>query len=119
MRSMKPSSIMRTYCSCEALSPARISGSPCTVSSLPFWSMILTPSAVMRGTLDDTRCTMPATWFSSSTRPGRRFTITDAVGRWSSRRKAVCLGMARCTRALATAAMACTVRDSSPSSARW
>ncbi len=119
MRSMKPCSSRRTYSSWVAFRPARSSGSACSVSSLPFWSTIFTPSACMRGTLDDTRCTMPATWSGERMRPPRRFTITEAVGRWSSRRKAVCLGIARCTRALATASIACTVRVSSPSSARW
>jgi hypothetical protein len=52
-------------------------------------------------------------------RPVCRFTITEAVGFCSSRRKAVCLGIARCTRAPATLAMDEMVRDSSPSRARW
>lgn len=96
-----------------ALSPARSSGSACSVSSAVLVDD-LPPSACMRGTLDDTRCMMPATWSGDRMRPPRRF-ITDAVGRWSSRRKAVCLGIARW--ALETASIACTVRVSSPSSA--
>ncbi|MNY38635.1 hypothetical protein D3C86_1732730 [compost metagenome] len=79
-------SICCTYSNCRALAsaPAELSGD-CD-SSLPVSSSTLTAEGASSGTLDATRCTMPANWARSRMRPGCRLTSTDAEGFCCSRK---------------------------------
>ncbi len=119
MRRTVLASISCTYFSWVASRPALRPLAFSDESRLPFWSITLTLAAGRCGTLEATMWAMPATWFGSRLRPGWMLSTTEAEGFCSSRMKPVCFGMARCTRAPATAASDWMERDSSPSSARW
>ena len=56
-------------------------------SSLPESSRMLTAVGAISGTLEATRCTMPAICVRSSTRPGYRLSSTEAEGFCCSRKK--------------------------------
>ena len=110
-------STSRRYCSCCWSRPCCAPWSWLD-SSAPLLSSTLTDLALSSGTLDDTRCTMPATWARSSVRPGCSVSTTDAPGFCCSRKKPFWFGSARCTRAACTDCSDWMVRVSSPSSAR-
>lgn len=60
-------------------------------SSLPVSSTTLTAEGSISGTLDATRCTMPAICARSSMRPGCKLSSTEAEG-FAAREKAVLIG---------------------------
>ncbi len=121
MRRMYCCSICCTYCSCwPSPAPAPpVAPSPVCDSSLPLSSTTLTAEGASSGTLEATRCTMPAIWLRSSVRPGCSVSSTEAEGFCCSRKKPFWFGSARCTRALCTEARPWIERVSSPSRPRW
>ena len=118
MRRVYCASIICTYCSCWASKLPLPLPSGASDSSLPESSSTLTAAVASSGTLDATRCTMPASCARSSVRPGYRLTSTEAEGFCCSLKNPFWLGSARCTRALCTDDSAWMERVSSPSSPR-
>ncbi|EXI71112.1 MAG: hypothetical protein AW07_03781 [Candidatus Accumulibacter sp. SK-11] len=119
MRLMMLASISLTYLTWVGSRPASSSLLFICDSNVPLWSSSVTLAGDSCGTLAATRFWMPAICAASSERPEYSRSITDADGFSSSRMKTLGFGIARCTRAASTAAIDCTVRDSSPSRPRW
>jgi hypothetical protein len=87
-------------------------------SSLPLESVTVTSAGSRFSTLPATSRVTESTWLRSSVTPGCSARSTDAVGLSSSVENTSCFGSARWTTAVFTPSIACSVRLSSPSSAR-
>jgi hypothetical protein len=86
---------------------------------LPAVSATVTASGVSPWTLDETRLTIACTCVELRDLPLRVRTSTDALAFVSSSTNASRFGSTRCTVAVCTTSSDPTVRESSPSIARW